>query len=178
MDNERRINFRCARRGIVRAAAFLLALYVLTAATVAAHNYHTSLARMDYNAEKKLFEVSVQLFTHDLQPVLEKRLKKRVDLEKTPGIDREIEKYLSERFVMRDRAGERAAIQWAGREFEHDTVYVYFEMPLEPEKLSGSSLENTIFFESFAEQTNLVVVRYGDKKVDLLYKAGDRFKKF
>ena len=141
------------------------------------HRYHTSLTRMDYNEKDKVFEISIQLFTHDLVPTLEKRSKKSVNLEKNPETDRILFAYLSEKFVLKDKQNNRKKAIWVGKEVETDTVNVYLEIPSEenPENLS---LQNTIFFESFAEQTNLVVLRHSSKKYDLLFKAGDQFKSF
>ncbi|MBS1793751.1 MAG: hypothetical protein JSS81_07850 [Acidobacteria bacterium] len=156
-----------------------VALFALGAASgvfgARAHTYHTSLARMDYNAGEKTIEISLQLFTHDLQPLLERRMKKRVDLEKTAGVDEEIFKYVGENFVFQTKAGDTPKLEWVGREFEQDTVFVYVQIPFEG-AFDGARLQNTLFFESFAEQTNLVVARFGEKKYDLLYKSGDKFK--
>jgi hypothetical protein len=44
------------------------------------------------------------------------------------------------------------------------------------ENLEGFRLKNTLFFESFPEQTNLVVCRYDGKKADLMFKVGDKTK--
>jgi hypothetical protein len=49
------------------------------------------------------------------------------------------------------------------------------QIPLD-EDFGDYTLQNTIFFESFPKQANLVVARYSDKKTDLLYKIGDREK--
>jgi hypothetical protein len=152
--------------------ALLLLPFALTAE---AHTYHSSLTRMDYNAKEKSIEVTIRLFKHDLGPVLEKRLKKRVDLEKTPGLDEEIFKYLADNFVLRNKNSETKKLIWVGREFESDTVLVYVEIPFD-EDFDGLKLQNTIFFESFAQQTNLVVARFGEKKIDLIYQAGDKFR--
>ena len=130
---------------------------------------------MDYNAKEKLVEITIQLFTHELKPILERRLKKQVDLEKTPEVDAEIFKYLTENFVFQNKSGEPQKIKWVGREFETDAIYIYLEIPFE-EDFAGTKLQNTIFFESFAEQTNLVVTKSGDKKTDLIFKSGDKFK--
>ncbi len=139
------------------------------------HTYHTSLTRMNYNQKEKLVEVTFQLFTHDLVPMLEKRTKKQIDLEKTPDIDKSIVKYLDENFVLKDKNGEIKKIVWVGKEIKADTVFVYIEIPLS-EDFGNYSLQNTLFFESFPEQTNLVIVRFGEKKADLLFKVGDKFK--
>jgi hypothetical protein len=143
--------------------------------TVKAHRYHTSLARMDFNEKEKTVEISIQIFTHDLVPALERRAKKRVDLEKTADVDRLIFDYLNENFVLRDKTGATKKLVWVGKELEVDAVWVYLETAA-PEGFQGASLQNTILFESFPEQTNFVVARFGGKKGDLVFKVGDKFK--
>jgi len=139
------------------------------------HTYHSSLTRIDYNAPEKTLEISIQLFIHDVTPMLERRLKKRVDIDKTAEVDAEILKYLDENFILQNKKGEPQKLRWVGREFENDVVYVYVEIPFE-EMPTGAKLQNTIFFESFPQQTNLVIAHFGEKKSDLLYKTGDKFK--
>ena len=130
---------------------------------------------MDYNAEAKMFEATIQLFTHDLVPVLEKRSKKTIDLEKTADIDALIFDYLNQNFQLKEKTGELKKSVWVGKELQVDTVYVYLEIPLS-QAPAGAFLQNTIFFESFAEQTNLVTARFDGKKVDLLFAPGDKLK--
>lgn len=139
------------------------------------HQFHTSLTRMDYNPKDKIIECSVQLFTHDLVPVLESKFGKHIDLIKTTDVDKLIYDYLSENFRLTDEKGAVNTYKMIGKELDVDTVWVYLEIPAEksPENLS---LQNTIFFESFPEQTNLVTARFDGKKIDLLYRVGDRIK--
>jgi hypothetical protein len=132
---------------------------------------------MDYNAKDKNIEISIQLFIHDVLPMLERRMKKRVDIAKTVGVDGEIFKYLEENFVFQNKKGDTQKLKWVGKEFENDVVYAYVEIPF-AESFEGAKLQNTIFFESFPEQTNLVVAHFGEKMVDFLYKSGDKFKEF
>lgn len=139
------------------------------------HIYHTSLTRIDYDEKEKLAEISIQLFTHDLVPILEKRANSRINLENTLEIDSTILKYLDENFILKDKKGEVKKLIWVGKEIKADTIYVYVETPL-TEDFEGFNLQNTIFFESFSEQTNLVIARFSGKKVDLLYKVGDKSK--
>ncbi len=161
-----------------RALKFLLFTFLFSAFVFeasAAHTYHTSLTRIDYDEKEKLAEISIQMFPHDLVPVLEKRSKKNIDFEKTPDIDGFILKYLSENFVLKDKQGEIKKLVWVGKEIQADTIFVYVEIPLESD-FDGFNLQNTLFFESFPEQTNLVIARFSRKKTDLLYKVGDKFK--
>ena len=154
---------------------FSIALIAFFISPARAHRYHTSLTRMDYNAKEKLVEISIKLFTHDLAPVLEKQAKKPVDLEKTPDVDRLIFDYLNQNFILKNKNGESQKLVWVGKELDVDTVVVYVEIPLE-KNFENFSLQNSIFFETFPEQTNLVTARFGETKSDLLFKVGDKFK--
>jgi len=140
-----------------------------------AHRFHVSLTRIDYSIDQKLFEISIQLFTHDLVPLLEQKSGKQIDLEKTPDVDKLILDYLKENFVLMNKNREIKNLKWVGKEFDVDSVWIYVET-LSTESLEGYSLQNTIFFESFPEQTNLVTARFEGKKADLMYKVGDRDK--
>jgi hypothetical protein len=139
------------------------------------HNYHTSLTRIDYNAKEKLIEISVNLFTHDLVPTLELQTGKSIDLEKTPDIDKIIFDFLNKNFVLKDRNGEVKKLVWVGKEIQIEQVFVFVEVS-SVENPDGFSLQNTFFFDSFPEQINRVIARYNDKKTDLLFKVGDKFK--
>ncbi len=163
-------------RSIFSVLILIVALAVSFGATASAHRYHTSLTRIDYNQKDKIFEISVKLFTHDLEPLLEKRNGgKRVDLDKSTVADKLIFDYLNENFVLSDKKGSAKKLKWIGKEFDVDTVEVYVETDA-AETLENYQLKNTLFFETFPEQSNIVVCRYDDKKADLLFKVGDRTK--
>jgi predicted PolB exonuclease-like 3'-5' exonuclease len=130
---------------------------------------------MDFNQKEKIIETSIQIFTHDLVPVLEERTKRKIDLEKTAGIDKLMFEYVSENFILKDDKGETAKIKWVGKEIDVDTAWVYLEVS-SAKSPENFSLQNTLFFESFPEQTNLVIARFDEKKSDLLFKVGDKFK--
>ncbi|MBA2620486.1 MAG: hypothetical protein H0U87_04735 [Acidobacteria bacterium] len=141
-----------------------------------AHTYHTSLTRIDYKTKENLVEISIQLFTHDFVPALERRAKKPIDLEKTPEIDKIILDFVNANFVLKDKTDRAKKLVFVGKEIQVDTVFVYVETDSD-EDLENFSLRNTLFFDAYAEQTNRVVARYSDKKADLIFKAGDEFKK-
>lgn len=140
-----------------------------------AHTFHTSLTRIDYNAKEKLAEISIRLFTHDFIPALERFAGKNVDLEKSPDADKQILKYLDANFILKDKSGAAKKLVWVGKEQKVDAVYVYVEIPL-AEDFDGYTLQNTIFFEMFQKQENVVIARYNEQKVDLSYKVGDKEK--
>lgn len=150
---------------------FALCVFPLS---VSAHRFHTSLTRIDYNDKEKLVEISIQTFTHDLEPALERMENvRRVNLEKTPKIDELILKYLGERFVLKNKAGEQKRLRWVGMEQKTDAVWLYVEAEM-PEGLAGASLENRILHEMHSNQINYVVARFDNSKTDLVFKVGDK----
>lgn len=139
------------------------------------HQYHTSLTRIDYRSDDKNVEITVQVFVHDLEIVLEKFAKKRVDFDKSSETDAIIQKYLEENFVLKNQSDEKLKLKWVGKELSADMAMIYLETASD-KSIENFKLQNTIFFESFPEQTNLVNVRLVNKKIDLLYKTGDKTK--
>lgn len=171
-NSRAKIKFRFIRGFIF--AVLLFAFYVPSPAS-GAHRYHTSLTLIDYKPVDQNIEITIKLFTHDLEKVLQNVSRKRIDLEKTPGIDKIIHKYLEENFILKNKKDEKLIFQWVGKEFDADMTLVYLETG-SAESIEGFRLQNTIFFESFVKQTNLVTARFEDKKADLMYKRGDKFK--
>ena len=139
------------------------------------HRFHTTLTRIDYNSEQKLLEISIQLFTHDLESLLKKKGGKTFNLENNAETDKIIFEYLNENFVLTDKKGERKLLKWVGKEFDADSIRIYVESEA-AENPEGCKLKNTLFFESYPEQANLVVCRFDEKKADLLFKVGDKEK--
>jgi hypothetical protein len=162
---------------ITKSVYIFLVIIIVAAAVHSAglHRFHTTLTRIDYNPNEKLYEISIQVFTHDLVPLLERRGGRKIDLEKTSDVDKMIQDYLNENFVLTDKKGAVKHLKWIGKEVETDSVRVFVESPA-TENLEGFRLKNTLFFESFPEQSNLVVCRYDGRKADLMFKIGDKTK--
>jgi len=159
-------------------SVYIFIVIILAAVAVqstALHRFHTTMTRIDYNAEKKLYEISIQIFTHDLVPLLERRGGKRIDLEKSPDADNLILSYLNENFVLTDKNDKAKTLVWIGKEIDANSVRIYVETSSE-ETLEGYKLKNTLFFESYPKQINLVVCLYDGKKADLMFKVGDKVK--
>ncbi len=153
--------------------AFLLALFVAT--PVKGHTYHTSLTRLDHNSQKGLLEITIRVFIHDLVPVLEKTNQGRIDLERSADIDQILTSYVEQNFELRDKKDISQKLKWVGKELDVDVAFLYFEVAAN-ESPEGYSLRNSIFFESFPQQTNLLVSRSEKKKCDLVFVVGDKFK--
>ncbi|MGH9901422.1 MAG: DUF6702 family protein, partial [Pyrinomonadaceae bacterium] len=137
----------------------------------AAHKYHTSFTRVEYNAEEKSAEITMQTFADDLENVLSRRAGRSIRLDKGKDVERLVFDYLRDSFELKGREG-GGALRWVGMETKADAVWIYLEAPM-PEGLSGATLRNGLLLDLFRDQVNIVNVLYGGKKVDLVFKRGE-----
>lgn len=154
--------------------ASILALAVVVFAAPA-HTFHTSLMQVEYNEKEQLVEISIQVFTHDLENILSRRNGKNVRLEKTPEAAQLTLVYLNEAVKLKNHDGGLKTLSWVGMEPEADAVWLYVEAKM-PEGFEGGEVRNRILFDLFDDQVNLVHIKHGDKKYDLVFKPGDDFK--
>lgn len=150
----------------------------VNAFSFASHRFHTSLTRMDYNMKEKSFEVTIQLFTHDFEPVFRQLTqKKSINFEDDLFLDTEILNYLKKHFIITADDEQSLELVWVGKEVKVDTIVIYVEIPFQG-KFDNLKMKNTIFFDDFREQVNYVVAGFGDEKSDLAFKVGDSYKQF
>jgi hypothetical protein len=153
--------------------------FVLVASFVnpahAAHTYHASLMQMEFDEQENLVEISIQVFTNDLENILSRRSGKPVRLDKSTTVAQLALAYLNDAVSLKNREGQMMTLSWVGMETKTDTVWLYLETKM-PEGLEGISVRNRIFFELFPDQVNRVHVKQGERKYDLVFKPGDDFK--
>ena len=153
-----------------------LSLFVVALAPGAsAHRYHTSVTRLEYNAEEHLTEITVQTFADDIEAALSKRSGGRnVRLNGAKETNALVLDYL--RTVFELKSGDAAVeLQWIGMELKGYTVWIYLQARA-PADLSKASLRNKLLFDLFADQVNIVNVLNDGKRTSLVFKRGDTAK--
>jgi hypothetical protein len=163
------------RQALVKTLLLLLTCAALDTRAAAAHTFHTSLMSMEYNHQEQLLEISLQVFSHDLETILTKRNGKNVRLDKSPDAAALIFAYLQDSINIKNAAGETKTLSWVGMETQADAVWLYVEAKM-PEGITGALLRNRILFDLLDDQINLVHLKDEDKKSDLVFKPGDTFK--
>jgi hypothetical protein len=160
-------------------------LLFLIPVVVQAHSLHQSTAEAEWNAETKKLEVSLTVFVNDLELALMRQSEREMRVEKTAAVvfDEQARLYLAKNFVVTDAAGQNAKVEWLGRELDKETqktgeptMTLFFEIAL-PEGLQGVSVLDAVFGDLFADEVNLLLVRRGAEKTQLLFKRGDAARK-
>ncbi len=125
---------------------------------------------MTYNQTDQSWEISIRLFQDDLEQTISSNLGKKFRM--VPGdaaSEKALDAYLRKHF--RFHAGKQITTpyRWLGTEQQQDAIWVYLEIPTKSD-LVGSYLENSIFFDEFDDQTNLVSWSFPGQKKSYLFR--------
>src|SRR5687768_3885158 len=164
----------------MRRTLHILGLVALMGAALApgtlAHRYHTSVTRLEYNAEERLAEITVQTFADDVEAALSKRSGPagNVRLDGSERTNALVLGYL--RNVLAIRSGDtELELQWIGMELKGHTVWIYLQAKA-PDGLAKTSLRNTLLFDLFTDQINIVNILKNGKRSSVVFKRGDAAK--
>ncbi|MGM9509463.1 DUF6702 family protein [Larkinella sp. GY13] len=150
----------------------LLALFCLTASRPV-HPVHTSITQMQYNAAEKTFEVSLRVFTDDLEEALTKENNnQRVRLSDKDANGPLVERYVRKHFGLTSASRQRKPYRFLGKEQEVDATWIYIEIPY-TEPVQGSLLQQSMLTDLFDDQMNLVNVSYLAEKKTVLFRKSN-----
>jgi hypothetical protein len=150
---------------------FLLSSLLLLSFTPK-HDYHVSVTQMQYNPAARSFEVSIRIFTDDLEKALsQSHSKQRFVIKDNDQNDRFVEEYIRKSFVLTDSQKKNTPIKYVGKEQEADATWVYLEIPFQG-TLNGCRLLNVTLMEVFDDQVNMTNVKFQSEKKTFLFKKG------
>lgn len=152
----------------------LLLLIPLMAFTL--HKYYISLSQIDYKAQEKTLQITMRLFTDDVEKTLNANFKKDFKLD-TPqelaSTNQLIAYYLNNHFKVIVN-GKPLNIKFLGKEYENDLVYFYIEIN-DVATIKSIEIENTILMDEFEEQQNIIKLNIGKVlKTMILVRSNDK----
>lgn len=138
----------------------------------ALHAFHTSLTEIQYNSKDKSLEITIRLFTDDLENALTKlnNGQKIMVGGKNDNSDAVLNKYIQQHFAILTPQKQKKTLNYLGKELEGDATWVYVEVP-ESQVVKGNILYNDIMQELFDDQTNLVNFFYAGTKKTFLFNS-------
>lgn len=133
------------------------------------HAFHTSITEMRYNPKQKSFEISLRVFTDDLEKTLSiNNQNKKFVIENTDKNDTFIEQYVRKHFAITTPKNQKLNYQYVGKEKEGDATWIYLEMPVN-EAIKGSKIQNSVLMDSFDDQTNIINIFLNNDKKSYLF---------
>jgi hypothetical protein len=156
----------------MRFLSLAAALLLLALTAQALHAYHATLTELRYNAEQKQLELSIKVFTDDFEKTLSKGQAKSVSLaEVGPRPQILTSAYLAHTLQLKTAAGVALPLQYLGMQQEKDAYWLYCKVAL-PRTMAGVQIRQTMLLEAFADQTNIVNIEAGSKKLSALFRTG------
>jgi hypothetical protein len=134
------------------------------------HDFHTSLTEVNYNTKTGSLEISVRVFTDDLEKMLnENKQTKALKIEdEAHKIDPLLEQYFRKNFALIGPNKEVKLAKFYGKEKEADATWLYFEIA-DCQHITEYTLYNAIFQDMFTDQTNLVNIIYPTAKKTIFF---------
>lgn len=132
---------------------------VLIAVAATAHDRHVTFAELRHAPDEGVLQVVLDVDSADLDQELAARYEDPPVLE-TDAADTALVALLADHFVVRDAAGQAAAVTWIGKEIGVDTSSLYFTVDV-PSGLAGHTLQQTLGLRFHALQMNTVNVHDG-----------------
>lgn len=138
------------------------------------HDFHTSLTEMRYNPKAKSFEISLRVFTDDLEKVLSAtNQNKKFLVENNDKNDVFVEAYIKKHFVIVNSKNQKSIINYIGKEKEGEATWIYLEMPVN-ESINGSKIQNNVLIDMFEDQTNILNIFVQNQKKSYLFTVKNR----
>jgi hypothetical protein len=133
------------------------------------HSFHTSITEMRYNPKEKAFEISLRVFTDDLEKTLSlNNQNKKFVIENADKNNPFIEQYIRKHFLVITPKNQKLNYQYVGKEKEGDATWIYLEMPVN-EPVKGCKIQNDVLIDSFDDQTNIVNIFVNNEKKSYLF---------
>lgn len=142
------------------------------------HKYYVSICEIDHNPKQKKLEISLKLFFDDIAYTLEKQYNIKLDQSHNTtqlhdeNIDQYLFDYINENLEINVN-GKTLKLEWVGKELEQrgEILWCYIEAPkvANPNRIA---IHNTLLFDFFPEQVNLVHIKANNKRHSLTLDKG------
>ena len=157
---------------IGRVAALVVALMLLAAAprTVRAHPLHTTLTELSIGANGEI-EIRLRAFVDDFSAAVSGSRETPRPPFRTPS-DSSTARYLASRLLLTDTSGRGATLTLTTVRREGEVVWVTLRAR-GIRSLAGVRLTNTVLFERYDDQVNIVQASVAGRRQTLLFTARD-----
>lgn len=161
---------------VLHISKWLTLIILFFSGSLQAHEYYVSISDIEYNPKSKSFEITLKLFTDDLELALQQVDSTAVfsPEDSLATQDSLLADYCQRSFTVKLN-GNEAPYSYIGYEFEEDVTLCYLEAEdIDSSQLADANIaiENSLLMDVLPSQVNLVHLRIGDQKRSLLLRAG------
>ncbi len=139
-----------------------------------AHPFYVSVCQIDYNSDTNSLEITLKLFTDDLESVLAKNDAEELHLgseKEAESADSLISAYIAEKLTIAVE-GKQQSWEYLGKETDIEVTWCYLEISDVP-AFRKLEIDSRIFLAKFETQQNIIHVNTGTEKKSLLLQRGE-----
>ena len=95
------------------------------------HPFYVSVIDINHNTKEESVEMSIRIFTQDLEETLQKYSTAKIDMVHPSNkavLDKQITDYIKQKLQLKIN-GQNANMQYVGYEIQLESVWIYFEVP-------------------------------------------------
>ena len=138
----------------------IMVQWMATGLIAALHPFFVSVIEINHNQKEATVEISVRVFTEDLEKTLQKYTTGKVDIINPPDkvfLEKQISIYLSQKLKLRIN-GQPVTLHYIGHEIQQESVWSYLEVSNIPE-VKKVEVDCSILYDFEKSQTNIFHIK-------------------
>lgn len=147
----------------------IMVQWLMTGLVSLMHPFFVSIIEINHNTKEATVEISVRVFTEDLEKTLQKYATARVDMISPANkdfLDKQISNYLSQKIKLKIN-GQSMVFTYLGHEIQKESVWSYLEIP-KIAVIKKIEIDCTLLYDFEKEQSNIIHVK--GKNMDKSFK--------
>lgn len=155
--------------------AFIVSIIATKAGDSVLHDFHSALTSIVYDAPSRQYEITIRVFSDDLETALCRQANRKIKVESVEG-EAILMAYLQKTFRIRNLQSAKISWEFVGFESGPESSRIYLAYPCGP----GGKLQvvNKFFMELFDDQKNIVNVIQGERSQSHLFTQGQESHEF
>lgn len=143
--------------------------WFLTGMIAVMHPFFVSVIEINHNTKEATVEISVRIFTEDLEKTLQKYATHKMDIINPTDkalLEKQINQYISQKLKLKIN-GQSLTLNYIGHEIQKESVWTYFEVTKIAE-IKKVEIDCTLLYDFEKSQSNIIHIK--NKGVDKSYK--------
>ncbi|KPK84327.1 MAG: hypothetical protein AMS27_10260 [Bacteroides sp. SM23_62_1] len=130
------------------------------------HPVHVSLLNIDIEPDTGNIEIVFKLFSDDFERIILQKYNVQLNITQQvdPGVKiRDVNRYIEESFEMMINDNKIGDWKFVRNDLDDLSIWLYYENKYQGE-IESISLKDEVMMDLFDDQTNLVIITYGEKQ--------------
>lgn len=147
---------------------FLLITIPLVSFTL--HKYYLSYTKINYAKDSKSLQITMKIFTDDLENALNKEFKidSKLNSDKEiNSLDKHLSEYIKDKFSV-EVNNKKKNYTFLGKEYKNDETNIYLEIE-NIKNLKTITVTNKMLMEMFSDQQNIIKIKINNFKKSFIF---------